>query len=99
MNLIDLTKSQKVVRWSHVKDQRQSIKIETYGVMPTPFDSVRANEIWAKRTTIFTEVDKFMTDGEIAFVRAVWDILPGTSCWNDAFQLIRENKISVAEPI
>ena len=56
-------------------------------VTPTPFGVERAREIWAQRGSQH-EVESKMTDGEKAYVKAVWDALPGESCWMTAFFLI-----------
>jgi hypothetical protein len=61
-------------------------------VSPTPFDSVRAEEIIdATRATGYCASPwNSMTNGEIAYICALWDTIPdGRSCWMTAFNAIR----------
>lgn len=67
--------------------------------MPTPFDQERAETIFqlcraAARSTPWVEqLDKQMTDGEIAYVKALWDTMPGYTCFCDAFHRIRLGRV------
>lgn len=62
--------------------------------VPTPFGADRAREVHEKAGTGFGPrsdiYPTLMTDGERAYVRAVWDMIPaGSSSWMTAWQLIR----------
>lgn len=65
-------------------------------ITPTPFGQDRAREIAndcmaACRVPSFSwmeRADDHMTDGELAYVLAVWDAMPGWTCWADAFNRI-----------
>ena len=59
---------------------------------PTPFGQVRAEEIFELARQKFcwaNNLDAHMTDGEIAYVKAIWDTLPGHTSFWDAFNTIR----------
>ncbi len=92
MNTIQLT-PRTVTRWDN------GAKTQAHNVTPTPFDGRRADEIWAKakavaRGPVSDSMHKFMTDGEEAYVHAVWDAIPsGDSCYMDAFNMIRRNEV------
>lgn len=60
---------------------------------PTPFSPERAEAIYAQREPMGGSLDKFMTDGEVAFVLDIWDTMPGNTCWNDAFERIRSGVV------
>lgn len=53
-------------------------------VEPIPFGAKRAREIWEKRL-FWEEIWKHLTPGEDAYIWKIWDFLPGTACWMDAF--------------
>lgn len=63
-------------------------------VLPTPFGQDRAEEIWQARQ-IQGEIEGNMTDGEIAYVRRVWDTLPGTASFMTAFWAIQNGTVKV----
>jgi hypothetical protein len=48
----------------------------------------RAREVWEKRA-IQNRVDHLVTPEEDACVRRLWETMPGTTCWMDAFHRIR----------
>jgi len=58
----------------------------------TPFSQDRAREIWAQRGMQNT-VSHAMTGSEIAYVKAIWDTLPGNSCFMSAFFLILNGQV------
>ena len=78
----------KVVRWQGGQ------KTEIENVMPTPFSKERAQEIRnnageaAKYGPWSDQLSPNMTDGEIAFVHCVWDLMDGSSAFVNAFGLI-----------
>jgi hypothetical protein len=56
-------------------------------VAPTQFGVDRAKAIWAARGWC-NDVSRAYTPGEDAYVKQVWDTLPGNTCWMSAFFLI-----------
>lgn len=34
----------------------------------------------------YEQADKFLTDEEKGEIKAIWETMPGNSCWNDAFR-------------
>lgn len=83
--LIDLTNPKVVTRWKNCVPTRTT-------AVPTPFGQERAEAIFqaAKQRPCWAEnLDDNMTDGEIAYVKAVWDTLDGGSCFWDALNSIR----------
>jgi hypothetical protein len=71
---------------------------------PTPFGWERAEEI-IRKTAAFESVDKFMSDGEAAFVKCVWNTMPGHTCFYDALlrilgrQVWQENGTYFTSPV
>lgn len=82
----------KVTRWEHGKKKSTCVD-------PTPFTKERGEEIFqnareqAKSMPWVEFLDKNMTDGEIAFVHCVWDCMSGSSCFADAFHVIRRGEL------
>lgn len=68
-------------------------------VTPTPFDKERAEEIVtaakaaAKHGPYSDQMDDQMTDGELAYIAAVWDCCPGTASWMNAFGHVRSGSV------
>lgn len=62
---------------------------------PTPFGVERARAIWAARG-LCNDISRAVTPGEDAYVKQVWDTLPGSSCWMTAFYLIMNGKDPLA---
>jgi len=69
-------------------------------VIPTPFDSARAREIWAeceklaKHGPVCDQLDNVLTPGEQAYVHAVWDCIEsGSSSFMTAFNRILNNEV------
>lgn len=61
---------------------------------PTQFGQERAEEIWSKRgLQNIVDYNDVMTDGEVSYVHQIWDMMPGYTCWMDAFHRIRLGKI------
>lgn len=85
---IDLETPQAVVRWENGKRKSTT-------AAPEPFNSDRAHEILvhARRHQPFVDaIQRYMTDGEVAYVKAVWDTCNMEASWLDAFRII-ENGI------
>lgn len=82
----------KVVRW--INGKRVSTCVD-----PTPFQKERGEEIFenartqAKNMPWVEFLDRNMTDGEIAYVHCVWDLMSGSSCFVDAFHVIRQGAV------
>jgi len=61
------------------------------GVEPTPFGPCRADQIWSHM-----QYGEFpyhaASDGEIAYIHAVWDTMPGWTSFQDAFSRIAKGK-------
>jgi hypothetical protein len=72
-----------VVRWD--QDGR---RIDIRDVVPTPFGPERAEEILAQKGPWPDFPEYAATDGEIAYILAVWEQLPGTSNFSSAFNYI-----------
>jgi hypothetical protein len=70
-------------------DFKQRIK----EVAPIPFDKRRAYVIAEIKDIEGFIIHARMSDGEIAFVDAVWEKLDGEATWQDAFKLILEGKV------
>ena len=88
--MIDLATPKIVTRW------HRGIAAKTSAV-PTPFGPERAEAIFelARQKAPWAEnLDPNMTDGEIAYVKAVWDTLPGYTCFWDAFNNIRLGRLN-----
>lgn len=72
-----------VVRW------RSGQRFQIDNVTPTPFDAKHAQEIWGRTQAAVgpraDELPRFMTDGEIAYVHAIWDTMPPSCRYIDAF--------------
>lgn len=64
-------------------------------VTATPFAIDRARIIWATRG-LMNDVSRVVTPGEDAYVKKVWDTLPGNTCWMSAFFLILQGKDPLA---
>lgn len=68
-------------------------------VQPVPFGSERAEEVFVAARDkpgcgpFSDRIDKYLTDGELAYVSAVWDCMPGSSSWWDAFNAIRRGRV------
>ena len=61
------------------------------GVIPMPFDAARAEEIHAAAPGYNDDVFQQMTDGEIAYVHALWDTIPdGRASFNTTLNAIRK---------
>lgn len=56
----------------------------------------RAREAWEQRG-LQNNLDGRLTPEEYAYVKRVWDTLPGTSCWMSAFFLILNGKDPLAK--
>lgn len=77
---IDLSPRCIVTRWVN------GAPIYTVAV-PTPFGKARADAIWASRGIQWTLA---MTDGEIAYVDALWATMDGDTHWLNAFWSIQQ---------
>lgn len=64
-------------------------------VTPTPFGVERAQAIWAARG-MCNDLSKVVTPAEDAYVKSVWDTLPGNTTWMSAFFLILNGKDPLA---
>jgi hypothetical protein len=57
--------------------------------IPTPFGPDRAQQVRSLAKTsvgpIADAYEQYMTDGEMAYVAAVWGAMPDHCAWNDAF--------------
>lgn len=81
-------KPQTVVRF------KNGVRIERRQVRPTPFDAKRAEEILEQALAdLASPLDEAMTDGEIAYVKHVWHLMPGWTCFADAFHKIRRGDV------
>jgi hypothetical protein len=86
---MDITTPKVVTRW------KGGVPTRTEAV-PTPFNQERAEEIFqlARQKAPWAEnLDNNMTDGEIAYVKALWDTMPGNTCFWDAFNRIRLGRL------
>jgi hypothetical protein len=75
-----------VVHWQGGK------RTDHEGIVPTPFDQKRAQEIWAQRGLCYS-LDGVITEGESAYVSALWDTMPGYTCWMSAFFEILNGRV------
>lgn len=79
-----------VVRWKNGE------RVEIKDVTPTPFGPCRADQIWSHREYADFPYDA-ATDGELAFIHEVWDTMPGSSCFMDAFSNIAQGRVNLKE--
>ena len=69
-------------------------------VQPVPFGSTWAEDVYAAAREAAgcgpasDRIEELLTDGELAYVSAVWDCMPGSSSWWDAFNAIRRGRVS-----
>lgn len=60
---------------------------------PTQFGSKRAAAIFAQRGMEWNLDASDMTEGERAYVKQVWESMPGNTSWNDAFLRILNGRV------
>jgi len=60
------------------------MKVPRSHATPTPFGPDRAHQIWEARGHE-NDFSRALTDGEDEYVRQVWDAMPETSTYQDAF--------------
>lgn len=83
--MIDTATPKVVTRWKNCVPTRTT-------AVPTPFNAQRAEEIFqlARQKPCWAEnLQDNMTDGEIAYVKALWDTMPGYTAFWDALNSIR----------
>lgn len=89
---IDLLTPRTVIRYSFGK----RISENSY---PTPFNHIRANEIFnqarnqTKHGPWSDQLDKVMSPGERAYIMAIWDTMPGNTCFVDAFLRVKNQTL------
>jgi hypothetical protein len=78
-----------VIRW-HFGE-----RVEVPDVVPTPFGPGRARELRGPDFlhAYYSRTEPCMTDGELAYLNAVWDTMPGCTCRYDAFRRILDGKV------
>ena len=68
-------------------------------VQPVAFGQERAEAVMAEARTlarcgpVSDQVERLLTDGEAAYVRAVWDCMGGGSCWWSAWCEILNGRV------
>jgi hypothetical protein len=78
-----------ITRWQN----GQKLEIQTES---EAFGSARALEIISKAR--YSDFDAVMTDSEIAFVRDIWDQMPGNTSFSDALHRIAQRKAGPDKP-
>lgn len=68
----------------------ESLPFATDTENPTPFGRERAAEIWEGRTSQ-NSIDRCVTPGENAYIRAIWEQMPDETAYMDAFFYIMQH--------